>query len=273
MEAAGITPLWPPRPDGTVAERVAAARRLEQDGQSVRAIADAIGVKPETARRYLKAHPCRSCGGPVVGAAKLCHVCATRQGNPRRWSPEELIAAVHRWVALEGRTPTAEDWRALRLGGAPRWEEEFGEWPPSSVGRLVFGSWSTMLETAGVRANKPSWKPEEILAALRAYAEEFGRSPAKGELEWPPTGYPSSRTVRRHFGSFTSGLQAAGLKPRGQRRWDAEEIVGAMREFHREVARWPRPSDWVKACEEWPSANTVYKRFGRWGAALEAARD
>ncbi|HET7444260.1 MAG TPA: hypothetical protein VFJ57_06350 [Solirubrobacterales bacterium] len=257
LEAAGIKPLWPPRPEGTLAERVAAARRLDRDGLSVRAIADAIGVRPETARRYLKAHPCRSCAGPVVGAAKLCHVCATRQANPMRWSREELIAAVRKWIKLEGRAPTQEEWRPLRRGGAPRWDEEFGDWPPASAGRLVFGSWSNLLEATGVGANKPSWEPETILAALRAYAEEFGRAPSKVELECPPPGYPSSRTVRRHFGSFTVGLKAAGLEPRGkQQRWEAEAIAEAMREFHREVGRWPRPSDWATACREWPSAST-----------------
>jgi hypothetical protein len=65
LEAAGIRPIWPARPPGTVAERVAAALRLERDGLGALAIADAIGVRPDTVRRYLKAHPCRSCGDPV----------------------------------------------------------------------------------------------------------------------------------------------------------------------------------------------------------------
>jgi hypothetical protein len=104
-----------------------------------------------------------------------------------------------------------------------------------------------------------------------AYAQEFGRSPAKQELEWPPAGYPSSRTVRRHFGSFTAGLRAAGLEPRGRQRWDAGAIATAMREFRREVGRWPRASDWQVACEDWPSASTVHNRFGSWKAALGAA--
>jgi len=270
LESAGIRPLWPARPPGTVAERVASARRLAKDGESVRSIADAIGVGPDTVRRYLKAHACRVCADPVVGDARLCHVCATRQGNPKRWSREEAIAAVHRWIDLEGCAPTALDWRPVRHGGPPRWEEEFGEWPPASVGRIVFGGWNRMLEAAGVGANKPSWEPETILAALRAYAEKFGRPPAKQELEWPPAGCPSSRTVRRHFGSFTAGLRAAGLDPRG-RRWDAEAILAAMREFRREVDRWPRPSDWTTACEDWPSTKTVYNHFGSWDAALARA--
>lgn len=214
LEAAGIKPVYPAWPEGTLVERVEAAWRMHAAGESNRAIADALGVKPDTARRYLKAHPCRDCAGPVVGNAKLCHVCATRQGNPPRWSTDEVLEAVRKWARLEGRAPTTMDWRPVRFGGSERWEAEFPDWPPASVGKLMFGGWNRLLEVTGVGVNKPSWEPEEILAALRAYAEQFGKSPAKHELEWPPTGYPSSRTVRRHFGSFTAGLRAAGLEPR-----------------------------------------------------------
>ena len=38
-----------------------------------------------------------------------------------------------------------------------------------------------------------------------------------------------------------------------------------------ERALWPRSSDWTLACEDWPSAGTVYLRFGSWQAALEIA--
>jgi hypothetical protein len=270
LEAAGIEPVWPPGPDGTLAERVEAAKRMHAAGETRRAIADALGVKPATVGRYLKAHPCRSCGGPIVGDAKLCHICATRLGNPMRWSREEMVAAVHRWTRLEGRAPTSLDWRPARFGGAERWEAEFGDRPPASIGRLLFGGWNRLLEAAGVGVNKPSWTPEEILVALRAYVEKFDRTPAKQELEWPPTGFPSSRTIRRHFGSFTAGLRAAGLEPR-EKRWDEEAIIEAMREFERETDFWPRSSDWAAACEDWPSASTVYNRFGSWQAALDIA--
>jgi hypothetical protein len=173
---------------------------------------------------------------------------------------------------LEGKVPTWADWRPARFGGAERWEAEFGEWPPASVGRILFGGWSRLLEAVEVKVNHPSWTPEEILAALRSYMAEFGEPPAKQELEWPPTGYPSSRTVRRHFGSFTAGLKAAGLQPR-EKRWSEEAIVEAMREFERETDLWPRSSDWTVACEDWPSASTVYNRFGSWQAALAIAMD
>jgi hypothetical protein len=270
LEAAGIKPVWPAGPEGTLPERVEAARSMHAAGESNRAIADALGVRTETVSRYLKAHSCRKCAGPVVGEAKLCHVCATRNGNPKRWSKDEVIAAVRKWIRLEGRAPTSGDWRPTRFGGAARWEAEFGDWPPASVGRIVFGGWNKLLEAAEAGVNKPCWTPEEILAALRAYAAEFGKSPAKQELEYPPAGYPSSRTVRRHFGSFTAGLKAAGLQPR-EKRWSEEAIIEAMREFERETDLWPRASDWTVACEDWPSASTVYLRFGSWQAPLEKA--
>jgi len=270
LEAAGIKPVWPAGPEGTLAERVEAARRMHATGESRRSIADTLGVRADTVGRYLKAHPCQGCGGPVIGDAKQCHVCATRRGNPPRWSREEVLAAVRKWVRLEGRAPTSSDWRPVRFGGSERWEAEFPDWPPASMGRIVFGGWNRLLEAAGVGVNHPSWEPEEILVALRAYAERFGKPPAKQELEWPPTGYPSARTVRRHFGSFTAGLRAAGLKPRGER-WTKEEIIEAMREFERETNHWPRSSDWSSACEDWPSSGTVYNRFGSWRTALDIA--
>jgi hypothetical protein len=271
LEAAGIKPEWPAGPEGTLAERIEAARRMHAAGESGRSIADALGVRPATASRYLKAHPCRNCAGPVVGDAKLCHICATRKGNPPRWSRDEMTAAVRKWARLEGKAPTLSDWRPVRFGGSERWEAEFPDWPPASVGGLMFGGWNRLLEAAGVDVNHPSWEPEGILAALRAYVDEFGKPPAKQELEWPPSGYPSSRTVRRHFGSFTAGLRAAGLKSR-EKRWSTEAIIEAMREFERETDRWPRYPDWAVACEDWPSAATVYLRFGGWQVALDIAR-
>lgn len=270
LEAAGIEPLRPAWPTGTLVERVGATRRMHAAGESNRAIADTLGVTPYTVSRYLRAHPCRACADPVVSDSKLCHACATRQANPMRWSQDELVAATRKWTRLEGKAPTSGDWRPVRFGGAERWEAEFPDWPPASVGKLLFGGWNQLLEAADIGVNKPSWTAEEILVALRAYAEEFGKPPAKQELEWPPTGYPSARTVRRHFGSFTAGLRAAGLKPR-EKRWSAEAIVEAMREYERETDFWPRSSDWAVACEDWPSMGTVYNRFGSWQAALEMA--
>lgn len=270
LEAAGFKPHRQRRIEGTLGERVDAAKRLRAAGLRPAAIATELDLSETTIYKYLKAHSCRTCGGAVVGDSRLCYVCAARKGNPRRWSEREVLDAVREWERLEGSPPTQRDWRPPRYGGAERWQRAFPRWPPSSMAGLLFGGHNRMLAAAGVGVNHPSWTDEEILAALRAYVERFGRVPAKHQLDWPPDGFPSARTVRRHFGTFTAGIRAAGLEP-ARKLWSRDQIVAAIQEFEREVGRPPRCADWSRAAEEWPSMATVYNRFDSWAAALEAA--
>jgi hypothetical protein len=197
-----------------------------------------------------------------------------RAGNPSHWSQEEVVVAVRKWVRLEGNPPRQADWRPVRYGGAERWEAEFPDWPPSRASEVIFGGWSQMLETAGIQARAPLWAPEEILAALRAYAQEFGEPPARDDLEPPPIGYPAATTIVRHFGSFAAGLRAAGLEPRRKHRWSQEAIIEAMREFKRKTNRWPKSTEWVVVGDEdWPSTRTVYNQFDTWQDAIERAAE
>ena len=165
------------------------------------------------------------------------------------------------------------DWGPVRFGGAERWEAEFPDWPPSGASRVVFGGWSQMLRAAGIQAKAPSWAPEEILAALRAYALEFGRPPARVDLEPPPVGYPEVGTIERRFGSFSAGMRAAGMEPRRKHRWSQEAIIEAMREFKRKNNHWPKSTDWMVGGEYWPSTRTLYYYFDTWQAALDRAAD
>jgi hypothetical protein len=270
LEAAGFEPRTRAR-DDTIEERVQRAIALSAAGKTNVEIAEILEVNPGTVARYLRAHPCAECAAPVVGSGQLCHVCATRAGNPRRWERDEILDAAREWSRLEGKPPTALDWRGVRAGGAPRWDEEFPRWPPSGAIKIHFGGWNRMLEEAGLDVNHPSWSAEEILAGLRRYRDEFGKVPSKTALEWPPKGVPSARTVRRHFGSFTAGIRAAGLEPVGARSWSDEEILEAIRHHRRAHGRAPRLSEWRRASAEHPSARSVARRFGGWPKALAAA--
>lgn len=179
--------------------------------------------------------------------------------------------AVRKWVRLEGWAPMQRDWRPVRFGGAKRWEAEFPDWPPSSAGKVVFGGWNQILEAAGIQAKPPRWASEEILAALRAYALEFGRPPGWDDLRRPPTGYPSERAVRYHFGSLAAGLRAAGLEARRKQRWSQEAIIEVMREFRRETGRWPKSTDWMVAGGDRPTTGTVARHFGSWREGISRA--
>lgn len=106
---------------------------------------------------YLKAHRCAQCTGFVVRGSDLCHRCATRRGNPKRWSATELLDAVAAWEELEGRPPTNDAWRPANNGKPNRWQQEFPRWPPASAARIVFGDWTSMMLAAGHPPYHPKW--------------------------------------------------------------------------------------------------------------------
>ncbi len=218
LEAAGLQPFVRREHDLPLTERVARAQTMSAAGASVSEIMAEIGVSRVTVYGYLKAHPCSECAGPVVRGAELCHRCATRRGNPKRWSAQELLDAVAAWEQLEGRPPTNVDWRPTNNGIPNRWQQEFPHWPPASAAKIVFGSWTSMMAAAGYPPYNPPWSPQQVIDALQRMARELGRAPTKEECDDSPDGYPSASTIKRRFGSFTAGIRAAGLEPIGYRR-------------------------------------------------------
>lgn len=106
LEAADLQPFVRYEHDLPLAERVLRAQAMSAAGASASEIMAEIGVSRVTVYKYRKAHLCPQCAGPVVGDGELCHRCATRRGNPKRWSAQELLAAIMAWEELEGRPPT-----------------------------------------------------------------------------------------------------------------------------------------------------------------------
>jgi hypothetical protein len=67
----------------------------------------------------------------------------------------------------------------------------------------------------------PFWTQETIVAEIQAWVDENGRTPRM--LDWRQRGHaPWETTVRRHFGSWSAALEAAGYGrvPHGRRRAD-----------------------------------------------------
>ncbi len=79
-------------------------------------------------------------------------------------------------------------------------------------------------------------------------------------------------TVSRHFGSWTAGLQAAGLDPTVWPRsatahWDAPEVIRALQNATRAQGLAPTCLEWLACHKRPPCASTVRNRFGTWKAA------
>jgi hypothetical protein len=175
-------------------------------------------------------------GQPGQGAAPL-----TSNPDRRRYSKQEILDAVHRWVELYGTPPCGADWepaRARRTGNRDRVERfESGEWPTNKQVRLAFGTFNAAIIASG---HEPQQAPsritgrfnrEQILEALQEWAARYGEPPVQADWdpyrarcigqEWRIGRYeqgdwPSARSVCRHFGRFSNAISAAGLEPRSQ---------------------------------------------------------
>ena len=134
--------------------------------------------------------------------------------------------------------------------------------------------------TGRSRWGKP-FSEREIVASIRAWKRVQGRAPAQvdwhpiengGDPRWErecPRWPPASHVIRR-FGSWNLALQAAGFdRPRPPVVSD-QQIVEALRAYHREHGLSPLSSEWIRV-GLWPDRNTISNRFGSWNTALKAA--
>jgi HNH endonuclease len=210
-----------------------------------------------------------------------------RQSRPRRFSKDEIIAAIDAWVRIHGKPPVTADWdpsRARRSGQdwrARRFEQ--GEWPSVPMVRRQFGTFAAAIEAAGYRPGRTPSRirphllgSEAILEAMREWARRYGSPPTMSDWEpsrarrngqeWRVARYergdwPSARTVRAHFGSFSKAVEAAGLEPRPAGRPPrAAEIA----ERHRAL---------VEVRRTGPTAGDGASELGRYVRRVVAARD
>lgn len=56
-----------------------------------------------------------------------------------------------------------------------------------------------------------AWSKEEIIAAIQRWNAEYGSPPTANEWAKRTVGFPSASTVAKHFGSWASGIEAAGF--------------------------------------------------------------
>jgi hypothetical protein len=128
-----------------------------------------------------------------------------------------------------------------------------------------------------------AWQHEEAAKAVRAWFEESGRLPTWTEWEKASDGRPSARTIQRRWGWHELLADAIGGSTGGVRdvmewkagygglHWSSSRILAALELAGRKG--WPPTwQEWEKADESGrPTAKTVSRRFGGWGAALALA--
>ena len=126
-----------------------------------------------------------------------------------------------------------------------------------------FGSFNAGLEAAGLASNQnkrytnKKYTEEELIAILKQRYKELGRPPHGREVN-------QASTIKKYFGSFNKGLEAAGLAPNQNKRYTKKELIAILKQRYKELGRTPK-------AKEITQYKSILKHFGSFNAGLEAA--
>ena len=181
----------------------------------------------------------------------------------RAWNRADTIAAIQQWAQQhQGKPPSRAEW-----------PEDAETHPSYWLVRRLFGTWSSAIQQAGLvpqKAKQVHWTDAAILDALRRWADAHG-VPSSSDWSARSPGRPTHALVVRRFGSWEAALLAAGLQQPAAERWSAEQIIDALQSWAQINGQPPCAMDWKRAAPEHPNRVHVWKRFGSWNMALQAA--
>lgn len=170
------------------ADRATRATALRERGLKLREIAAEMGepistvheliTDPDLSKHHARMRQryggiCIDCGAPTSwprgpirnGPAKRCAACASVAQIV--WTRELIIAALHEWTRLYGRTPSSVAWNPslARSKGQLDLVERFyaGRWPSTSIVQKRFGSWNAAIDAAGLPRNR-NGRPPKVAA-------------------------------------------------------------------------------------------------------------
>ncbi|MEC0394649.1 hypothetical protein P8832_23105 [Bacillus subtilis] len=168
-----------------------------------------------------------------------------KEGKARKYTKEDLINILQQ--------------KARELGRAPK-EREISQKTPIY---RHFGSFNKGLIAAGLAPNQNKrytnkrYTEEELIAILQQRYKELGRPPKRKEVN-------QASTIRKYFGSFNKGLEAAGLASNQNKRYTKEELIAILQQRYKELGRTPKT-------KEITQYKPILKHFGSYNKALEAA--
>lgn len=131
------------------------------------------------------------------------------------WDRASIIEAIQGWTRRYGRPPTMAQWRQA-------YDLPHDRRPAATTVWRVFGTWNAGIAAAGLTPRPAlrdayKWPPEEILDAIRRWADLHGSPPNSMDWRRSHEDYPPFAQVRRHFGTWNAAVIASGLTPRGPR--------------------------------------------------------
>jgi hypothetical protein len=183
---------------------------------------------------------------------------AFRAGIRRRYTDEQILAALRASAQRLGRSPTMKEFAA---------DPEADMHPQTVIEH--FGTWNAAKRAAGLVPRRFATR-EELVAQLRALGEELGRTPAAQDIRARRGTMPSASLYWHTFGSLATALREAGFDVAvGEERLERAIAQGAA--LARTLGRLPKFGDWQAArradeslLTEWQVYRLFDARRGAW---------
>ena len=172
-------------------------------------------------------------------------------GIRRRYTDEQLLAALRASAERLGRSPTMKEFAA---------DPAAGMHPQTVIEH--FGTWNAAKRAAGLMPRRFATR-DELALELRRLGEELGRVPTAKDLDERRGTMPSKSLYWHTFGSLSTALREAGFDVAvGEER--LEKAIAQGCSLARSLGRLPKFGDWQAARRADPSLLTewqVYRMF------------
>ncbi|MEO6393931.1 MAG: hypothetical protein ABIP75_18910 [Pyrinomonadaceae bacterium] len=192
---------------------------------------------------------------------------------------EDLAAQLRELTAKLGYAPSVAEWTSGfhdgLIAGPQRYVKVFGSLTEARQFAGVLGQLKARDRTKHFRKNHAT--RQEMIDLVRKLAAELGRKPRTKDID--KAHRAGSRVtyaaIENHFGGIEGICRAAGLEalPGGLSKCTREEMTEHLREFCQKVDHIPRGPEWDAQRDRAKTVGLVVyvRRFGSWGAALQAA--
>jgi len=192
---------------------------------------------------------------------------AFRAGIRRRYTDDQILAALRASAERLGRSPTMKEFGA----------DPDAEMHPQTVIEH-FGTWNAAKRAAGLLPRRFATR-EELVEALRRLGEELGRTPTAQDIRARRGTMPSASLYWHTFGSLSTALREAGFDVAvGEERLERALEQGCA--LARELGRLPKFGDWQAArradaslLTEWQVYRLFDARRGAWATFQYLVRE
>ncbi|HEY0415573.1 MAG TPA: hypothetical protein VGC78_04235 [Gaiellaceae bacterium] len=192
---------------------------------------------------------------------------AFRAGIRRRYTDEQILAALQASAERLGRSPTMKEFAA---------DPDAGMHPQTVIEH--FGTWNAAKRAAGLMPRRFATR-DELVEQLRVLGRELGRTPTAHDIRDRRGTMPSASLYWHTFGSLSTALREAGFDVAvGEERLERALAQGV--ELARRLGRLPRFGDWQEArrqddamLTEWQVYRLFDARRGAWATFQYLVRD